>query len=138
MIGGTKDIYLSPTGFVLQNLPWGVYQKCAQSTKQNTIQKMSTTKPPAKKGMHGGARSVLCWQEKMALMEENVIQEFLSKMHCGCTCNCGDRIRDLGRTAAVKVIQGLRTERLAGTIPIICSQTRQISMMLATTQHSCR
>ena len=75
---------------------------------------MSTSNISGSKGKHGGARSVLCWEEKLALMDEHVIKEFLSQVNCGCKCNCSDRIRDLGTDSGMKMIQQLRQARLSG------------------------
>ena len=73
----------------------------------------SATKPP-KTDSHGGARSILCWQEKLALLDENVITEFLLQVNCGCIYICSDKIRALGMAAVVKVVCELRTQRSNG------------------------
>ena len=69
---------------------------------------------PCNRGRHGGARSVLCWQEKLALMDDNAIKEFLQQFDCGCKCECGAKIRALGETDSVKIVRDLRTARMAG------------------------
>ena len=119
MIGTTKDISLSPTGFVRQSYP-GVQIKSARKdhTRHNS-KRMASATIPAKTGSHGGARSVLCWQEKLSQMDESAIIAFLSQFNCGCKNNCSHKIRDIGQTDATKVILDLRTERMAGQIMVI-------------------
>ena len=76
---------------------------------------MSRTTPPGKNaGRHGGARTVLCWQEKLALLDETAIVEFLAQADCGHQCDCMSKIRALGRDQAVQIILELRTARLSG------------------------
>ena len=76
---------------------------------------MSKTSPPGKKaGRHGGARSVLCWQDKLALLDESAIVDFLARVDCGYQCDCMSKIRALGQDQAVQIIRELRTARMAG------------------------
>ena len=76
---------------------------------------MSKTTPPLKNaGRHGGVRSVLCWQEKLALLDDSAIVEFLARANCGYQCDCMSKIRALGQEQAVQIIRDLRTARVAG------------------------
>ena len=76
----------------------------------------SSTRPCNGGGSHGGARSVLCWEQKLAQKQESTIMEFLHGFNCGCKCQCAEKIRALGEVNAVKIVRDLRTSRLAGTI----------------------
>ena len=120
MIGTHKITNLSPSGFILKTYPGVDVSKSARNAHKtqfkNTIQNMSSSTPPCKTGRHGGARSVLCWQEKLSQMDESAIIAFLSQFNCGCKNNCSHKIRDIGQTDATKVILDLRTERMAGQI----------------------
>lgn len=76
---------------------------------------MSRTTPNGKNaGRHGGARTVLCWQDKLALLDESAIIEFLARADCGCKCDCMSKIRSLGQDHAVQIIRELRTARMSG------------------------
>ena len=77
---------------------------------------MSSSTTPCNTGKHGGSRSVLCWQDKLAQMGEGVILLFLSEFDCGCKALCGNKIRAMGETHAVEMIRNLRTARLSGYI----------------------
>ena len=121
-----------PQGFVSSTYP-GVQFKCARnyhSTQSNSQFKIMTSAPAlTNKGSHGGSRSVLCWQDKLALLDENVMLEFAQQANCGGDCNCFDKIRELDETTVVQVIRELRTERMAGAMVKILRQTCPISMM---------
>ena len=84
IIGEIKDLNISFTGFVLQNLPWAKYPKVRATNTKTQFKSMISSNIPGKKGRHGNARSVLCWEEKMAVIDENIVTEFLSQGHCGC------------------------------------------------------
>ena len=87
---------------------------------------MSSSNLPGNGGHHGGARSVLCWQEKLSLMDDNAIKEFLQQFNCGCKCGCGAKIRALGETDSVKIVRDLRTARMAGAyLPIMHKPRRR-------------
>lgn len=106
IIGSSKYLYLftQRLGFCSEIYPGVSIQKCAESTQSSLLKFMLTSNISGSKGKHGGARSVLCWEEKLALMDEHVITEFLSQVNCDCNCNCSDKIRDLGNACAVKMI----------------------------------
>ena len=57
---------------------------------------------------------VLCWQEKLSLMDTSEIIAFLAQFNCGCKCHCSDKIRAMDQNDAVQVIRDLRTARMAG------------------------
>lgn len=87
---------------------------------------MSGSNLPCKRGRHGGARSVLCWQEKLSLMDESAIKQFLQQFDCGCKCACGTKIRSLGEFESVKIVRDLRTARMSGAyLPIMHKPRRR-------------
>ena len=66
------------------------------------------------KGKHGGSRRKLCWQDKLALLEDDTIQDFLANAPatCGAKCQCFKKLRACPE--AFTVIKDLRETRLAG------------------------
>ena len=56
---------------------------------------------------------MLTWQEKLALAERDVVDNFLKCYTCGCESNCIKRIRDLGDDG-IRMVMELRDRRLAG------------------------
>jgi len=83
---------------------------------------MSSSTPPGNNvGRHGGARSVLCWQDKLGLLDESAIVDFVSRGDCGCECNCMGKIRAMDERNAVQIIRELRTARMAGINIIMIS-----------------
>ena len=72
------------------------------------------------KGKHGGSRSKLCWHDKLALLEDDTILDFLAHATCGAKCECFKKLRACPE--AFTVIKDLREARFAQT----CKQTKII------------
>ena len=67
----------------------------------------------------GGARKMLCWQEKLECVEKYVIQKFIKNAECvgfSGVCQCFNKLRELGGDGHA-ILHNLRTERLAGHAP---------------------
>lgn len=75
---------------------------------------MASAGAPARDSNHGGSRSILCWQDKLSLCDENVILEFIATSKCMKKCKCFDKVRALGEDKAMQVIRGLREARMGG------------------------
>jgi len=67
--------------------------------------------PPKKK--HGGARKMLTWQEKLALVDNNIIAAFIQRFQGSCKCKGIERIAALGQ-AGINMVLNLRDARMAG------------------------
>ena len=73
---------------------------------------------------------MLTWEEKLAILEEDRIELFLSVRDCGCGAGCIQKIaRKQG--AGVSMVLNLREARLAGKCTI-CHDT------YANIQHNCQ
>ena len=68
-----------------------------------------TNKPKTK----GGARKILTWQQKLALVDLSVCEDFLAESTCDCGKKCFQRIRQL-KDMDGHVIYSLREERTNG------------------------
>lgn len=80
---------------------------------------MASAGAPDRDSKHGGSRSILCWQDKLALCDENVILEFIATSKCMKKCKCFDKVRALGEDKAMQVIRGLREARMGGTCALL-------------------
>lgn len=69
--------------------------------------------PPRTSGNHGGTRKVLSWEQKLELLEDDIIVAFVDTATCGCKLNCMQKIRDLQHDG-VGMVHELRGARLAG------------------------
>ena len=65
------------------------------------------------KRRHGGARKKLTWQEKLALVDKQVVQDFILQHEDTCGCKGIDRIMTLGE-AGIQMVMNLRDARMAG------------------------
>ena len=89
---------------------------------------MATTKqPPASsdgnKRKHGGTRTKLCWQDKLALLEDDVIAEFIAGATCGGKCDCFTKVREMPASEGAEIIKSLREARMQGQNLCDASQT---------------
>lgn len=75
---------------------------------------MASARAPTKGSKHGGSRKVLCWQDKLALCEEDTILEFISTAECGNKCKCFDKLRAMRQETCVQVVRDLRERRISG------------------------
>ena len=102
-----------PWGFVLFIHPVGYIKDIILNTRHISISNMDDRACEQEcKGKHGGSRSKLCWQDKLALLEDDTIQDFLSNATCGAKCECFKKLR--AHPEAFSVIKDLREARLAG------------------------
>ena len=86
-------------------------------SKQTLDEERSDGENPKKKQkVHGGARNLLSYEEKMHCMDVSFVREFLYEAKCGCGNNCVHKLRSHG-AKAVEVVRGVRQARFAG----ICS-----------------
>lgn len=76
---------------------------------------MASATAPEGGSKHGGSRSVLCWQDKLALCDETVISEFIATAECQSKCQCFDKIRALAKDDGMQVVRAIREARVAGT-----------------------
>ena len=65
------------------------------------------------KRRHGGARKKLTWQEKLALVDKQVVQDFILQHAGTCTCKGIERIMALGE-AGIQMVVNLRDARMTG------------------------
>ena len=90
---------------------------------------MSNTKQPTansddtQKRKHGGKRTILCWQDKLTLIEDDTIADFISVATCGGKCECFTKIRQMARSEAAEIIKSLREARMKGENLCDASQT---------------
>ena len=75
---------------------------------------MASATAPEGVAKHGGSRPVLCWQDKLALCDKNVILKFISTAECQNKCKCFDKLRALDQDVALQVVCGIREGRVAG------------------------
>ena len=61
---------------------------------------------------------MLTWEEKLAILEEDRIELFLSVRDCGCGAGCIQKIQ-CKQGAGVCMVHALREERLAGKCAIL-------------------
>jgi len=102
-----------PWGFVLLIHPVGYMRDISLNTRHKSTSNMDICACEQEcKGKHGGSRSKLCWQDKLALLEDDTIQDFLANATCGAKCQCFKKLRACPE--AFTVIKDLRQARLAG------------------------
>jgi hypothetical protein len=77
---------------------------------------VSPAQTAAKGKQHGGSRQRLCWEQKLQLLDEDVIKNFISAAKCGNKCNCFEKIRGL-KEQALETIRDMRSARLQGDTP---------------------
>ena len=91
----------------------GINHKYRQKKLQHIFKSnMASAGAPVGGSKHGGSRSVLCWQDKLALCDENVILEFIQTAKCMNKCKCFDKVRALGKDKAMDVVRGIREARM--------------------------
>ena len=57
---------------------------------------------------------MLSWEEKLTVVQPEIVQDFVAKTICGCKCKCMDKVRKLGEPG-LDVIANLREARLSGS-----------------------
>lgn len=69
--------------------------------------------PQKKQKVHGGARNLNSYEQKIHCMDISFVRNFLYADKCGCGNNCVQKLRSHG-AQGVEVVSGLRQARFAG------------------------
>lgn len=74
---------------------------------------MAESKQQAPDDKRGGSRHKLTWQDKLDLLDKDVIKDFISTATCGCKHHCMQKIAQL-QDQGIAMIHELRGARTAG------------------------